>query len=69
MNNLPPILLVDENPGDRRLAALVLAAEFGGLELETAGTAAEFSGALAAARFGLVITEAAFSWGCGRTAP
>jgi PAS domain S-box-containing protein len=65
VNNLPPILLVDENPGDRKLAALVLAAEFSGLELETAGTAAEFSGALATARFGLVITEAAFSWGQG----
>ncbi len=62
---LPRILLVDENPSDRRLAALVLAGEFGNLDLEEVGSAVEFSGALAARRFGFVITEAGFSWGDG----
>jgi PAS domain S-box-containing protein len=65
MNNLPRILLIDESPSDRRLATLVLTGELGSLELETVGTAAEFSGALATGQFGLVITEARFSWGDG----
>jgi PAS domain S-box-containing protein len=63
--NLPRILLVDEKPSDRRLAALVLAGEFGDLDLEEVGSAVGFSGALAARRFGFVITEARFSWGDG----
>lgn len=65
MNNLPRILLVDESSSDRRLASLVLTGEFGELNLEAVGSAIEFSGALAAGRFGLVITEAHFSWGDG----
>ena len=65
MNNLPRILLIDENLNDRKLASLVLAGEFGNLELETVGTAAEFSSALASGRFGMVITEASFSWSTG----
>jgi PAS domain S-box-containing protein len=65
MNNLPRILLVDEDPSDRRLATLVLAGEFGDLDLEPIGSAVRFSGALAARRFGFVITEARFSWGDG----
>ncbi len=65
MNTLPRVLLVDESSSDRRLASLVLAGEFGELNLEAVGTAIEFSGALAAGRFGLVITEARFSWGDG----
>jgi PAS domain S-box-containing protein len=65
MTNLPRILLVDENPSDRRLAALVLNGEFGALDLEEVGSAVGFSGALAARRFGFVITEARFSWGKG----
>lgn len=65
MDNLPRILLVDESSSDRRLSSLVLAGEFGELNLEAVGTAIEFSGALAAGRFGLVITEARFSWGDG----
>jgi PAS domain S-box-containing protein len=65
VNNLPRILLVDERAGDRKLASLVLAGEFGDLDFETASSAAEFSAALQAARFGFVITEARFSWGSG----
>ncbi len=65
MNNLPRLLLIDEDPSDQRLASLVLKGELGRLEMEAVGTAAEFSGALAAGRFGLVITEARFSWGDG----
>ena len=65
MNNLPRVLLIDEDPSDRRLASLVLTGELGNVEMEAVGTAAEFSRALAAGRFGLVITEARFSWGDG----
>ena len=65
MNNLPRILLVDESPSDRRLASLVLLGEFDELNLEAVGTAVEFSGRLAAGRFGMVVTEARFSWGSG----
>ena len=62
MNNLPRVLHIDEKASDRRLASLVLKGEFGNLDLESIGTAGEFSAALAAARFGLVITEARLSW-------
>jgi PAS domain S-box-containing protein len=65
MNNLPRILLVDESAGDRKLTSLVLAGEFGDLDLEAVGSAAEFSAALTPAEFGLVVTEARFSWGDG----
>jgi len=65
MNNLPRILIIDESESDRRLASLVLAGEFGSLEMETAGTAAEFSAALTGGRFGLVVTESNFTWGSG----
>ncbi len=65
MNNLPRILLVDENVSDRRLASLVLQGEFGAVEIEAVGTAAEFSRALSQTNFGLAIIEARFSWGEG----
>jgi PAS domain S-box-containing protein len=65
MNNLPRVLVIDENANDRALASLVLTGEFGNLELDAVGTATEFSSALAAGRFGIVITEAAFSWSTG----
>ncbi len=65
MSNLPRILIIDEDESDRDLASVVLTGEFGSLEIESVGTAAEFSGALAAGRFGIVITEAAFSWSTG----
>jgi PAS domain S-box-containing protein len=65
MKNPPRILLVDENESDRRLAELVLGGDFSNLEIESVGTATEFSAALADARFGAVITDAAFSWTSG----
>jgi signal transduction histidine kinase len=65
MNNLPRVLIIDENANDRALASLVLTGEFGNLELDAVGTATEFSSALAAGRFGIVITEAEFSWSTG----
>jgi PAS domain S-box-containing protein len=65
VNNLPRVLIIDENPHDRALASMVLAGEFGNIELEEVGTATEFSSALAAGRFGIVVTEAAFSWSTG----
>jgi PAS domain S-box-containing protein len=65
MNNLPRVLIIDESESDQKLASLVLAGELGNLELETAGTATEFSTALTAGRFGLVVTESGFSWGSG----
>jgi PAS domain S-box-containing protein len=65
MNNLPRVLIIDEDTNDSALASQVLTSEFGNLELEAVGTAAEFSSSLAAGRFGMVITEAAFSWSSG----
>jgi len=65
MNNLPRVLIIDENSHDRSLASLVLTGEFGNLEIDAVGTAAEFAGALAAGRFGIVISEAVFSWSTG----
>ncbi len=65
MSNLPRVLIIDENESDRSLASLVLAGEFGNLELDAVGTATEFSSSLAEGRFGIVITEAAFSWSNG----
>ena len=65
MNNLPRVLIIDESESDQKLASLVLVGEFGNVELETAGTAAEFSAALNAGRFGLVVTESNFTWSSG----
>ncbi len=65
MNNLPRVLIIDENANDRALASLVLTGEFGNLEIDAVGTASEFAGALAAGRFGIVISEAVFSWSTG----
>ena len=36
MNNLPRVLIIDENESDQKLASLVLAGEFGNLEPEPA---------------------------------
>jgi len=65
MNNLPRVLIIDENANDRALASLVLTGEFGNLEIDAVGTAAEFAGAIAAGRFGIVISEAVFTWSTG----
>ena len=65
MNSLPRILLVDDHESDRELATLVLTGEFGRVDIEQVGSAAEFSAAIAAGRFGLVITEADIEWSEG----
>jgi PAS domain S-box-containing protein len=65
MSSLPRILLVDDNESDRRLAALVLAGEFDRVDIDQAGTAAEFSAAMAGGQFGLVITESELGWSDG----
>jgi len=62
MNSLPRILLVDDHESDRELAALVLSNEFDRVEIDQVGSAAEFSAAMAAGLFGLVITDTELEW-------
>jgi PAS domain S-box-containing protein len=62
MNLLPPILLVDTNAADRDLASLVLNGAFGEVSVEPIGDASALTRALAARRFGLVITELELGW-------
>jgi PAS domain S-box-containing protein len=62
MSSLPRILLVDDHESDRELAAVVLAGEFNRIDIEQVGSATEFSAALSAGLFGLVITEAELEW-------
>ena len=62
MNLLPPILLVDDDAGDRELVALVLTGAFGEVSLEVVADAATLTRALAARRFGLVITDFRLPW-------
>jgi len=65
MSSLPRILLVDDHESDRELAALVLAGEFERVDIDRVGSAAEFSAALAAGLFGLVIAEVDLEWSDG----
>jgi len=65
MSSLPRILLVDGHDSDRELAALVLSKEFDRVDIDTVGSAAEFSAAMATGLFGLVITESDLSWSSG----
>jgi PAS domain S-box-containing protein len=62
MNLLPPILLVDDNGADCDLAALVLNGAFGEVAVEQIRDAGALTRALAAHRFGLVITELELGW-------
>jgi len=62
VNLLPPILLVDANIADRDLASLVLKGAFGEVAVEPIGDAGALTRALAARRFGLVITELELGW-------
>ena len=65
MSSLPRILLVDDHESDRELTTLVLSGEFDHVDIEQVGSAAEFSAAIAAGLFGLVITEAELEWSDG----
>ena len=65
MSSLPRILLVDDHDSDRELASVVLSGEFGRVDIEKVGSAAEFSAAMAAGLFGLVIAEADLEWSEG----
>jgi PAS domain S-box-containing protein len=65
MSSLPRILLVDDNTSDRELAALVLEREFGRVDIDQVGSAAEFASAMAGGLFGLVITEVELEWSDG----
>lgn len=62
MNLLPPILLVDDTAADCDLAALVLNGAFGEVAVEPIRDAGALTRALAAHRFGLVITELELGW-------
>jgi PAS domain S-box-containing protein len=62
MSSLPRILLIDDNESDRTLASVVLSREFDRIDIEPVGSATEFSSAVAAGLFGLVITEADLEW-------
>jgi PAS domain S-box-containing protein len=65
MSSLPRILLVDDHESDRELASVVLSGELGRVDIEKVGSAAEFSAAMAAGLFGLVIAEADLEWSEG----
>ena len=59
------ILIVDDNPDDRRLAARALAAEFGGIELTEAIDAESLTKALELGNFDAVITDYRLRWTTG----
>ncbi|MGA9760916.1 MAG: PAS domain S-box protein [Gaiellaceae bacterium] len=59
------VLIVDDNPDDRRLAARALAAEFGGIELTEAGDAESLSEALELGTFDAAITDYRLRWTTG----
>ena len=59
------ILLIDDNPSDRKLESRELQREFAQIEIQTAIDAAEFELALAAGAFNLVITDYQLHWSDG----
>ncbi|MBE9018564.1 PAS domain-containing protein, partial [Chroococcidiopsidales cyanobacterium LEGE 13417] len=59
------ILLIDDNPSDRKLESRELQREFAEIEIQTAIDAAEFERALAAGGFDLVITDHQLHWSDG----
>jgi len=65
MSSLPRILLIDDHGSDRELASVVLTREFNRVDIVQVGSATEFSAAIAAGLFGLVITEADLEWSEG----
>jgi PAS domain S-box-containing protein len=59
------VLIVDDNPDDRRLAARALAAEFGGIELSEAIDDESLAKALELGNFDAVITDYRLRWTTG----
>ncbi|HEY4975984.1 MAG TPA: PAS domain S-box protein, partial [Gaiellaceae bacterium] len=59
------VLIVDDSPDDRRLAARALAAEFGGIELSEAIDAESLKKALEQGNFDAVITDYRLRWTTG----
>ena len=59
------ILIVDDNPDDRRLAARALATEFGGIELTEAIDSESLAEALESGSFDAVITDYRLRWTTG----
>ncbi len=59
------VLIVDDNPDDRRLAARALAAEFGGIELTEAIDEESLAEALELGNFDAVITDYRLRWTTG----
>lgn len=62
MKALPPVLLVDGNADDRRLAAAVLGHELGELDITEVGDPAALAAALAGHRFGLAVVDPVIAW-------
>ncbi|MDH3255579.1 MAG: ATP-binding protein [Acidobacteriota bacterium] len=61
------ILLIDDDPQDRSLAAVVLSRELGEVRVREVGDAAAFALALSAGTIDLVITENELAWSDGLT--
>ncbi|OWY66363.1 hypothetical protein B7486_37215 [cyanobacterium TDX16] len=59
------ILLIDDNPSDRKLESRELRREFAEIEIQTAIDGAEFERTLAAGGFDLVITDHQLHWSDG----
>jgi PAS domain S-box-containing protein len=59
------VLIVDDNPDDRRLAARALAAEFGGIELTEANDDASLTEAFERGGFDAAITDYRLRWTTG----
>jgi PAS domain S-box-containing protein len=65
MNGRIKVLLVDENPDDRALTAVVLRERLAGVEPEEIPDPIVFAERLARGEFAAVVSEARFSWGDG----
>ena len=61
----PRILLIDDNPEDRELAAVVIGRVLEEARVVEVGTATEFAKAIGGAAFDLVVTEFELSWSEG----
>jgi DNA-binding NtrC family response regulator len=65
MNDRLRVLLVDSDPNDRALAALVLRRELAELEIEEAGDAMVLADRLPRGGYAAVVTEYRLAWGDG----